>query len=41
MGHNRGQPTKVFDRLILVDAYGENGEPVYKTARTLSGVYPF
>ena len=29
-----------FDRPILVDPYDENGEPVFKTVREISGVDP-
>jgi hypothetical protein len=38
---NGGQPTAVFDRLILVDPYDVNGSPAYRTVRDLTGVNPF
>ena len=38
--HNGNQPTKVFDRLILVDPYDVDGQPVYKTVRELTGLDP-
>jgi hypothetical protein len=37
--HNGGTP--VFDRLILVDPFGPDGQPVYKTVRELLGVDPW
>jgi hypothetical protein len=37
---NSGNDTIVFDRPILVDPYDENGEPVFKTVREISGVDP-
>jgi hypothetical protein len=30
----------VFDRLILVDPWGTDGRPVYKTVRQLTGMNP-
>jgi hypothetical protein len=33
--------TPVFDRLILVDPFDTNGDPVYKTVRELLGVDPW
>ena len=38
---NFGQPSPVFDRLILVDPYDETGQPVYKTVRDLTGLKPW
>lgn len=32
---NGNQPTRVFDRKILVDPWGEDGKPIYKTVREL------
>ena len=40
-GMNSNQPTKVFDRLILVDFAGTDGKPVYKKLREITGVDPF
>lgn len=37
---NYGQPTVVMDRLILVDPYGTDGLPVYKTVKELTGLNP-
>jgi hypothetical protein len=33
-------PTPVFDRLVLVDPWGPDGQPVYKTVAELTGVDP-
>lgn len=38
--HNKGS-SPTFDRLILVDPWDEDGDPVYKTVRELTGVDPF
>lgn len=38
---NGGLPTRVFDRLILVDPWGPDGLPVYKTVRELTGSNPW
>lgn len=38
---NDGAPTPVFDRLILIDPFGPDGQPVYQTVRQMTGIDPF
>jgi len=38
--YNGNLPVPVFDRLILIDPYGPDGQPVYETVRQLTGVDP-
>ena len=38
---NDGALTPVFDRLILIDPFGTDGQPVYQTVREMTGVSPF
>ncbi|MBC8327738.1 MAG: hypothetical protein H8E31_03230 [Planctomycetes bacterium] len=40
-GLNGGQPTPVFDRMVLLDPFDLNGNPVYTTPRTSLGINPF
>ncbi len=40
LAHNGGEPTLVMDRLILVDPFGPDGLPVYKTVREMTGLNP-
>ena len=40
-GFNGGLPTDVFDREILVDPYGVDGQPVYETPRDMLGISVF
>lgn len=41
VAYNFGNPTDVFDRLILVDPFGEDGQPKYDTVRDMTFVDPF
>ena len=34
------QTAPVFDRLILIDPYGPDGQPVYETVREMTGLNP-
>ncbi|MHC4960260.1 MAG: hypothetical protein ACYTGN_18060, partial [Planctomycetota bacterium] len=38
--HSSGGGTPVFGRLVLVDPWGPDGKPVYKTVAELTGVEP-
>lgn len=38
--HCHATPSPVFDRLVLVDPYGPDGQPVYDTVRNMTGVNP-
>lgn len=38
--HNGGQPTVVMDRLILVDPFGPDGQPVYETVEAMNNLDP-
>ncbi len=38
---NGGAPTETFDRLILIDPFDENGQPVYKPMNDIIGILPF
>ncbi len=38
---NGWQPTKVFDRKVLIDPFGPDGQPVYETPREMLDLPPF
>ena len=38
--HTSGGPSPVIDRLVLIDPFGTDGQPVYESVRDLTGISP-